>query len=515
MAAFDAPSPHTRATLLWIALTLAAIGTFIVVITLYLTAQRGIAEQAQRTIEQESGAFLNRATAFTESARLTAFAELISFHEEGLPRALRQWDEANVTITGTFIWHPGDPPSNQVPAKLWTTPDSDVAWVIETFSTLEHPELSSTSLGYQDENLETLNYAGREAAPVVGWTAYSPDSSPSWTIWYRAGPAEPVRGVFIDVTPLIEELQSELPAPATVQSVIHLHGKRTLAGNKFPLPLIPSHQVTFAPGEIFEERQANTRLAGAIAALLLIALLAAVTLLARASQRDAREARRKTTFVSLVSHELRTPVTAIRMFADMLTTPELPAAQRQKFTTHIQHESSRLGDLIDRLLSFNNARSTASVPLSTPLCPLLRETVEVATPQLTATGLIPKLDLPSDEITVITDREAVRQTLLNLLDNACKYAGHSGNVTMTLRTRASHALIQVSDQGPGVPSAHRTRIFEPFEQGHNQLHDKRPGLGLGLAISRSALRAAGGDLALASTNHGARFEITLPLDSAS
>jgi signal transduction histidine kinase len=119
------------------------------------------------------------------------------------------------------------------------------------------------------------------------------------------------------------------------------------------------------------------------------------------------------------------------------------------------------------------------------------------------------VDLPTASVFAVTDQSTLKQALLNLLDNAAKYAA-GGSVQIKLTENATSVLVTVHDRGPGIPSAIRDRLFEPFVQGGQTLTNKSPGVGLGLSLARGMLRQVGANLVLLESSHGAAFEIRLP-----
>jgi signal transduction histidine kinase len=123
-----------------------------------------------------------------------------------------------------------------------------------------------------------------------------------------------------------------------------------------------------------------------------------------------------------------------------------------------------------------------------------------------------KRQLPVEPVSLVTDRDAVEQIVLNLLDNACKYAASGGEALITLGPRASGgAELRVGDRGPGVPPAHRELIFEKFHRVDDTLTAEKGGAGLGLSIARQLARGLGGDLHYtARIGGGAEFILELP-----
>ena len=121
-------------------------------------------------------------------------------------------------------------------------------------------------------------------------------------------------------------------------------------------------------------------------------------------------------------------------------------------------------------------------------------------------------ELQSEPLPATTDRDAFEQIVLNLLDNACKYAGAGGEVTVQLGPQVgASAELRVLDRGPGVPVEHRERIFEKFHRVDDTLTAEKHGAGLGLSIARQLARGLGGELRYEPRpDGGAAFILELP-----
>ena len=110
-----------------------------------------------------------------------------------------------------------------------------------------------------------------------------------------------------------------------------------------------------------------------------------------------------------------------------------------------------------------------------------------------------------------TDRDAIEQVVLNLVDNALKYASGGKNLLVRLTVGNGFYELQVMDHGPGVPSAHRAKIFEKFHRIDDSLTTLKPGSGLGLSIARRLMRDLGGDLVYRSrVEGGSCFVVLIP-----
>jgi signal transduction histidine kinase len=120
-----------------------------------------------------------------------------------------------------------------------------------------------------------------------------------------------------------------------------------------------------------------------------------------------------------------------------------------------------------------------------------------------------------------TNAAAVEQILMNLVDNACKYARpasgtresrpESGRIELDVRLRDGALSMRVRDHGPGIRERDLKRLFRPFGKSAQQAANSEPGVGLGLALSRRLARDLGGDLRPILTDDGACFELTLPV----
>lgn len=211
------------------------------------------------------------------------------------------------------------------------------------------------------------------------------------------------------------------------------------------------------------------------------------------------------------AHEMRTPLTAARLeLARLCEVAEAGAAGREELAPardSVLQELDRLGRFTQVFTSF--ARLPQPRPVSTDLGARLTEFVETfaqAWPNL-ALRLVP----PAAPVEAAVDREMLRQVLVNLCDNsslAVRESGReTGTVTLTLGASGKWVLIDVADDGPGVPADLRGRLFEPY----TTTRRIGEGMGLGLAISRKILLDHGGDLELLRTSEaGAVFRLTFP-----
>jgi signal transduction histidine kinase len=318
------------------------------------------------------------------------------------------------------------------------------------------------------------------------------------------------QGTLVDDAALREILLAEarqlLPAASLVPSGNGGDDSYNLAS--FPFNLRPG-SLGATPESIPRTISASLA-AGWLAAT--VALLAAYLLIANVMKLSERRA----SFVSAVTHELRTPLTTFRLYSDMLGSGAVREEKRPVYLNVLSREADRLSHLVENVLAFSkiergSARSAvAEVELNT----LLSSFSERFSTRLDAAGL--KLDLVSSEsIRANLDASALEHILFNLIDNAAKYAAASQPplITITPAVRKGKIEIRVTDHGPGIPDAERRRIFRPFHKSAKQAAETKPGVGLGLALSKRLADSMGGSLACARRTDGksgAEFILTLP-----
>lgn len=135
--------------------------------------------------------------------------------------------------------------------------------------------------------------------------------------------------------------------------------------------------------------------------------------------------------------------------------------------------------------------------------------------QVAAKRAIRLIETSNEPVRLPCDAEIIRRVLANLLDNALKFTRRNGEVEVAVgRLNASRVRVSVRDTGPGIPEAHRSRIFEKFSQ--VEASEARRGTGLGLAFCKLAIEAHGGDIGVESEiGKGSTFWFTLPCDTAS
>ena len=219
----------------------------------------------------------------------------------------------------------------------------------------------------------------------------------------------------------------------------------------------------------------------------------------------------RNSLLSSVSHDLRTPLAVITGTATALTSDKLPAGERRDLAETIVQEAERLNRLVRNLLDMTRVDAGA-----------LRirkewQAVEEAFGSALAAAESVLGERPvevdmSRELVAPFDAVLIQQVLINLLENAAKYAGPASPIKLAARGSKHAVEIIVSDRGPGVPAGEEADIFEKF---HRAEKGKGGGVGLGLTICRGIVTAHGGRIwAHNRDGGGASFHFTLPLDGS-
>jgi len=377
-----------------------------------------------------------------------------------------------------------------------------------------------------------------EPAPAnrdrAGWVPWFADNALFVLGWLQPGGAGVVRGVELDLPALVDGLRSVLPADVGAGeryairddrgNTLHAVGMAGADTDLMPdvrlefAAALPHWEVVAWSVPAYEGGQGSRGwflLAALLVGVFVIAILSGGLLLLSQARRSEAEAEQKTSFVANVSHEFKTPLTTIRLYAELLAQGRVSeASRRAEYLETIGRETQRLARLVGNVLDFSRLEQGRKKYQPEPLDAgeVVGALLATHAPRLEESGLRLKADLPSGSTPVTTDRDALEQILLNLLDNASKYAASGGEVSVSVKSGPSGGVrIEVSDRGPGVPVAHAERIFEKFHRVDDTLTAGHGGAGLGLGIARQLARGLGGDVCYRPrAGGGASFILTLP-----
>lgn len=225
----------------------------------------------------------------------------------------------------------------------------------------------------------------------------------------------------------------------------------------------------------------------------------------------------RSTFASAVSHELRTPLAQILLFAETLQLGRTRSeADRTLALGAIVQEARRLMRLVDNVLRFTRLEQGPPALRQEPVAVdlLVHDTARQFAPLAESSEVAITVEAPAQAM-ALADADAVRQVLLNLLDNAVKHGPRAQRITARVDARPGLVRLMVEDEGPGIAAEERLRIWQPFTRGAR--HGDATGTGLGLMIVRSLTEAMGGRVScepVQRDGRGARFVVELPAVTA-
>lgn len=251
-----------------------------------------------------------------------------------------------------------------------------------------------------------------------------------------------------------------------------------------------------------------------IIAVVLLAVTLALTSLWHNTRAQLRLARKKDDFLSAVSHELRTPLTSIRMYAEMLEKNWVKSKDKAAdYYKNMRQESERLSRLIENVLDFSRIqrdRKRYNFSLG-DINKSVAGVVEMMRPYAAQNGFEIRTQFGEIGQTAF-DADAVTQIVVNLLDNAVKYARNAEDKTIIVRTKADRkfTIIEVEDHGPGVPHRQHKKIFEEFYRIGAESTRETTGTGLGLALVKKFAQAHNGFVEIINARpKGAIFRVAL------
>jgi signal transduction histidine kinase len=237
-----------------------------------------------------------------------------------------------------------------------------------------------------------------------------------------------------------------------------------------------------------------------------------------ANDKLAEASKLKSQFLANVNHELRTPLSSIIGYARLVrreTGEQISPLQRENLED-LLHNAERLLGLIDSLLDFAKIElGKTEVKLeAVKLDALIQEVAATFEPMLNGSSVRISRDVTQGMAPVFTDREKLRQIILNLLGNAIKFTDR-GEIRVAAFRDDNNVKLSVADTGIGIERADIGRIFEEFDRGRLTSDGKYRGTGLGLAIVKRLVKGLGGAIAVESElGKGSKFIVTLPLDSS-
>jgi len=340
-----------------------------------------------------------------------------------------------------------------------------------------------------------------------------------------------IQGVWLDWDALRNDLLEAVDDVMPDSSLVPVTGPRSSMVGGYQLATIPVAFIPSANTINIPWHWSPATVGLLVTWIAIIATIIAVGIVLRAaivlSERRGR-------FVSAVTHELRTPLTTFRLYSQMLADGMVSDEEvRTDYLQILKRESERLTGIVENVLEYarlTRKRSAkdkaAGVQTLSPgaLIARFRPTLARRAGQSNL-DLVVSMDLEAHkERTVTVDPHAVERIMMNLIENACKYAAPAEGddlpieeadtrIHLDITIKDNTLELLVADHGPGIRPGEDARIFGEFQRGWRGLSNARSGLGLGLALSRGLAREMEGDLILTKRrSHGAEFLLTIPLD---
>lgn len=379
-----------------------------------------------------------------------------------------------------------------------------------------------------------------EALPVAaaargGWIPWFEENRLHILGWVQKSRKGPVYGLELELMALLSRLVPEfasLSETGMVYALVDGSGRIWSQSSGHPpapadkpditvslAPQLPHWQVAvfFASREAAAaSRSSFFLLTSLLLGIFLVAILSGGALLTWQALRNLKDARQKTSFVSNVSHELKTPLTSIMMYAELLKEGRVESpAKRDHYLNVIVDESRRLTRLVNNVLDFSRLEQGRKTyhHCRLDLGLYLTDTIDLHRVRLQEASMEIDLQAEPGRFFADIDRDALDQVMMNLIDNAIKYAADGKYIGIHLSTDRGRHIIRVADRGPGIPAAFQQRLFQKFQRADDSLTTSKPGSGLGLSIARQLVRDHGGDILFEpAKGRGSCFCVSLPAE---
>lgn len=229
---------------------------------------------------------------------------------------------------------------------------------------------------------------------------------------------------------------------------------------------------------------------------------------------ERRYTRKQEEFLATVTHELRTPLAAIKLHAQTLERDDITPTELQRSLGFILREAARMEALVDDVLESSRlvARKKRLELRPLPLAAFFRRYFEAVAPRVEARGLrfSPRVE---SEAVVLADEDALVRLMDNLVENAVRFSDQGGEIRCRVEDEGPWAVIEVEDDGIGIPKGELKKVFDRFYQATHPEERRRKGTGLGLFIVSGLVRELRGDVRAYSHDDrpGTTFRIELPI----
>lgn len=469
---------------------------------------------------------------------------------------LEEWKRSNPLVRNVFIWEQARGPLYPDPAKPSSDEESDFARrylsLFNNQSAWQSPSADQAKTAASDQVSNVLlerkelsqlakqapSATDRAAAPTdagvdggsSGWRPWFADNRLHLLGWYQRDGSPQRIGVEIEMMALLSRLLGNFPNdPPDGETYALVDGNGDIFHQVGPLEIsagsqllaaaaiagLPHWQVAAYPNPAAGVTGGSFMLiASLLVGTFVVAILLGGSLLLWQAHRNQVDAKQKTSFVSNVSHELKTPLTTIRMYAEMLGEKRIEDPDKQQnYLQTIIRESQRLTRLVNNVLDFSRLEQGRKefYRERLDLAALLHQQLDGQLPRIEDAGMQLVRQFDAAAAPIESDRDALEQIVLNLVDNAVKYAAAGKSLTVELSQQQGLWVVRVMDKGPGIPTEHRQQIFAKFHRVDASLTARQQGSGLGLSIARQLADGLGGSLTFhPNPGGGSCFELAIP-----
>lgn len=486
---------------------------------------------------------------------------LLSIPEDRLPETLGLWKQSNPLIRNIFIWNEQEGIIHPVQGMESTQEERRFLIRYDALFSGQMPWKYSTLHTANNSNFPEVATSELRAVETTGWLPWFSENRLFILGWVRAADQSTIYGVELELMAIISRLLPHLPAWRVKNAaygilngngeLLHQSGQLSINLQQEPhalqavSPLLPHWQISIhLNGDALESPTSFMVMSGLLLLIFIISIVSGAALITWQAHIHRKDALEKTSFVSSVSHELKTPLTSIRMYAELLHSGRVRAPEKTaRYLNVIVAESQRLTRLVNNVLDFGRLEQDRKKyhKISFDLGDFLRDIADTHSIRLRESGMETKMLIPDTPMIVNSDPDALEQVVLNIVDNAIKYASLGKQVGFSLmqpedhgkgkkrckksyftiffpfmkillnskksgmiidETQCRYYEIKISDRGPGIAKKERKKVFEKFHRVDHSLTARQPGSGLGLSIARKIARDLGGDLLLKAPPEG-------------
>jgi len=219
----------------------------------------------------------------------------------------------------------------------------------------------------------------------------------------------------------------------------------------------------------------------------------------------------KTDFVNTVSHDIRSPLTAIYGFVGLIDRVGQINEQQAEFIHHIQSSVQHITSLINDLMDLGRVEADYDLQMEeVNLGEIIKQSIGNLDFQMNEKMQELNLSIPEEIPVILGNPLHLQRMVTNLIENAVKFTPAMGKINVRCRLEANQLILDVADNGPGIPLSDQPHIFEKFYRGSNLSQDM-PGTGLGLSIVKSIVEKHHGRIWLESSPMGTTFSVILPI----